>query len=208
MPGPVSVAGASGTYLCHNQCALGAIPLVDALDTIREFLDENPDDVVTLVVQDAISPTETAEAFTEAGLDPYRHEHELGTPWATLGELIHAGERLVVFAESDGPPPSWYNHAFEHMRDTPFQFPSLEDFTCDPNRGDPDATLFLLNHWVTRPNHAPDRATAVEANRHDVIVNRARGCERERGQMPNYIAVDFYGIGDLTGAVDTLNGVD
>jgi hypothetical protein len=49
--------------------------------------------------------------------------------------------------------------------------------------------------------------TATGVNSHEVIVERARACERERGLMPNYIAVDFYGLGDLMGAVDTLNGV-
>jgi len=200
--------GRDGTFLCHNQCALGAIPLLDALRTVREFLDENPDEVVTVIIQDAISPAETAEAFGAAGLDPYLHEHEPGTRWATLGELIDRGERLVVFAENEGPPPGWYHQAFENMQETHFGFPQPEAFTCTANRGDPDASLFLLNHWVTRRNAAPDRATALGVNGHDVIVERARACQRERDLTPNYIAVDFYNLGDVTGAVDTLNGVD
>jgi hypothetical protein len=194
-----------GTFLCHNQCALGAIPLLDALTAVREFLDENPDEVVTLIVQDAITPAETAEAFARAGLDPYLHTHRPGRQWATLGELIDRGERLVVFAEEEGPPPAWYHHAFDQIQDTPYRFEGPDDFTCAANRGDADATLFLMNHWVQRV--APDRAAAAGVNRHDVIVERARQCERERGLRPNYVAVDFYNIGDLTDAVDTLNGV-
>jgi hypothetical protein len=199
--------GRDGAFLCHNQCALGAIPLVDALRSVREFLDEDPDEVVTLIVQDAISPAETARAFSDAGLDEYVHEHEPGSSWATLGELIDRDERLVVFAENEGPPPAWYQHAFEQMQDTPYQFAAPEDFTCARNRGDPDASLFLLNHWVSRPNSAPDRATALQVNGHDVVVDRARTCGRERGTMVNYVAVDFSNLGDLMGAVDTLNRV-
>jgi hypothetical protein len=60
---------------------------------------------------------------------------------------------------------------------------------------------------VSRANNAPDRATAAVVNGHDAIVDRARACEQERGLMPNYIAVDFYSLGDVIGAVDTLNGV-
>jgi hypothetical protein len=37
--------GRDGTFLCHNQCALGAIPLLDVLRTALEFLKENPDEV-------------------------------------------------------------------------------------------------------------------------------------------------------------------
>jgi hypothetical protein len=195
-----------GTYLCHNQCALGAISLVEALGSVREFLEENPHEVVTLIIQDAISPEETADAFTRADLDRYLHRHELGTPWATLGELVSDDERLVVFAEDEGPPPAWYHQAFEHMQDTPYLFAEPEDFTCDPNRGDPDAALFLMNHWVQRV--APDRADAVTVNAHDAIVDRAEQCQRERGLVPNFVAVNFYSIGDLTDAVATLNGLD
>jgi hypothetical protein len=199
--------GRDGAFLCHNQCALGAIPLVDALGAIREFLDENPDEVVTLIVQDEISPAETARAFGDAGLDRHVHEHEPGSPWATLGELIDRDERLVVFAENEGPPPAWYLQAFEQMQDTPYGFARPEDFACGRNRGDSDASLFLMNHWVSRPNSAPDRATALQVNAHDVLVGRARTCERERGQMVNYVAVDFSNLGDVMGAVDTLNRV-
>jgi hypothetical protein len=199
--------GQDGTFLCHNECALGAIPLLDALRGLREFLDENPDEVITLIIQDAISPAETADAFGAAGLAAYLNEHESGSPWPTLGELIDRGERLAVFAEDEGPPPGWYHRAFEEMQDTPYQFRQPEDFTCTLNRGDPDAALFLMNHWVSRQSAAPDRATAVGVNGHEVIVERARACQRERGLTPNYIAVDFYNLGDLTGAVDTVNGV-
>jgi hypothetical protein len=61
---------------------------------------------------------------------------------------------------------------------------------------------------VSRDNSSPDRAAAATVNRHDVIVDRARACEQERGLLPNFIAIDFFGIGDLTAAVDTLNGVE
>jgi hypothetical protein len=198
--------GRDGTFLCHNECALGATPLIGALRTIREFIDENPDEVVTLIIQDAITPAETADAFSRAGLDAYVHEHERGTPWASLGELIDRGERLVVFAEAEGPPPGWYHQAFESIQETPYRFEEPADFTCAPNRGDPDASLFLLNHWVQRI--APDRADAVNVNSHDAIVDRARECQRERGLLPNYIAVNFYSVGDLSGAVAALNGLE
>jgi hypothetical protein len=38
-------------------------------------------------------------------------------------------------------------------------------------------------------------------------VERARRCAAERGTLPNFIAVSFYSIGDVLGAVDQLNGV-
>ncbi|QGG95718.1 PI-PLC domain-containing protein [Actinomarinicola tropica] len=193
-----------GTFLCHNHCAFGGMPFVDALDDVRAFLDANPDDVVTLVIQDAISVEETEAAFAEARLESYLYEPS-GAGWPTLGEMIDDGERLVVVAEVEGPPPAWYLHAFDEMQETPFTVLRPDAFTCEPNRGPDDASLFLLNHWVQRV--APDRADALEVNAHDVLVDRARRCAAERGQLPDFLAVNFYSLGDVVGAADTLNGV-
>ena len=62
-----------------------------------------------------------------------------------------------------------------------------------------------MNHWIQRI--APDRVDAVAVNRLDVLVDRARQCADERGLLPNYLAVNFYNIGDVVEAADVLNGV-
>jgi len=40
-----------------------------------------------------------------------------------------------------------------------------------------------------------------------VLLARARKCAKERGHIPNIIAVDFWQSGDLIAVVDELNGV-
>ena len=47
----------------------------------------------------------------------------------------------------------------------------------------------------------------MRINALDVLVDRARQCERERGLLPNYLAVNFYDIGDVVAAADVLNGL-
>ena len=39
------------------------------------------------------------------------------------------------------------------------------------------------------------------------IVTRARQCGAQRGHAPNFVNVDFSNLGDVTGAIDTLNRV-
>jgi hypothetical protein len=196
--------GREGTFLCHIHCAFGGMPLVDGLSTVRRFLEENPDEVVTLIIQDAITTADTVAAMDEAGLDDYLFDQSAGA-WPTLGQLVDRGDRLVVFAEEAGPPPGWYAHAFEAMQETPFLFLSPEQFSCRPNRGRGDASLFLLNHWVQRI--APDRVDSVRVNSIEEIVGRARRCQAERGRLPNFVAVNFSNLGDVMGAVDALNGL-
>ena len=197
--------GRPGVYLCHNHCVFGARPFVDGLRDVRAFLDENPDEVVTLIVQDEVPRPALLAAFKASGLDRYAHAGRSGR-WPTLGELIDAGTRLVVFAEHHGAPTGWLRPAFEEMQDTPFGFPRPEAMTCAPNRGPRDAPLFLLNHWVSPP--APDRRAAAVVNERAFVVERARRCGAERGRQVNVVAVDFSTIGDVIGAVDALNHVD
>ena len=194
-----------GTFLCHSRCAYGAIPFADSLATVKAFLDDNPDEVVTLIIQDDVTRTDTEAAFEISGVTEYVYEGDTSDGWPTLGELIDGDDRLVVFAENSGPPPEWYRPAFEVMQETPFRVASSDEFTCTPNRGPATGTLFLLNHWVQR--EAPDRADAIRVNNEAFIVERARRCELERGQLPDLIAVNFFSIGDVIGAVDTLNGL-
>lgn len=192
-------------FVCHNLCALGAMPLSQALDSIRAFLDRNPYEVVVLILQDEITPQDTVAAFEESGLLRYVYAHPPDAEWPTLGAMVEANTRLVVFAERGGPPPNWYMNLWDYTEETPYNYRRPDDFTCAPNRGETDKPLFLLSHWIAR--RAPDRVDAVFVNSYDLLLNRALACAEERGQLPNFIAVDFYALGDLFQVVDTLNGL-
>jgi len=192
-------------YLCHSICELGHTLLVDALVEIREFLDAHPHEVLAFCIQDDITPDETASAFQKAGLSTSLYTHEEGSPWPTLREMIESGKRIVIGAESAGPPPAWYHHFWDIAWDTPYTFKSKEEFNCNPNRGTKGNDLFLLNHWIEDPLPTVERAQI--ANNYDVLSARAKQCQAEGGQLPNFIAVNFYDIGDLFKVVDEMNGL-
>ncbi|WBB59788.1 hypothetical protein O7599_30240 [Streptomyces sp. WMMC500] len=197
-----------GTWLCHGPCRMGATPLAAQLRELRGWLEAHPRDVVTLVVQDGISPRDTARAFRAAGLGPYLHrpDPDPAAPWPTLGEMADSGRRLVVFAEeADGPAP-WYRNFYDYAVETPYRARSADELNCAPHRGgsDPRKRLFLLNHFVTHGMGAP-RTEAAAVNDADVIVRRARTCALLRGRLPTIVAVNHMTLGDAVGAVRRLN---
>ena len=207
---PIVVAATRGDiFLCHVHCELGAVPFGDALADVRAFLDDNPSEVVMLIVQDATSPRDTAAAIAAAGLadraatlPPARADGD--RPLPTLGELIAAGKNLVVFAEKGGRgAPPWYQRVFDWFQETPFTFTDAAQMGCEANRGSADAPLFLVNHWVVAS--PPDPVTAAVVNARPQLEDRFRRCLAERGRLPNVVAVDFADQGDVVATLRDLN---
>jgi len=208
--------GERGMYLCHTFCEIGSTVLAPVLDDIRSFLVTHPGDVLVIVNQDGVTPDDFVAAMEEAGLARLAiTPPPAGAPWPTLRELIDADRRVLVLAENEAGGAPWYQLAYERLlQETPFEFatpaqliaPDNLPASCAENRGPADAPLFLLNHWVNtdpvpRPSHA------AEVNAYEPLLRRARECQRLRGRLPNLLAVDFYGRGDVFGVADTLNGL-
>ncbi|MFJ9899490.1 hypothetical protein ACIQPR_39775 [Streptomyces sp. NPDC091280] len=194
-----------GLWLCHSVCRAGAVALVPALRAIGDWMRGHPTEVITLIVQDAISGEDTRQAFAQAGLGDLVHtpDPDPAKPWPTLGELIDSGRRLVVFAErADGPAP-WYRNFYDYGMETPFAFRTPDAMSCAPYRGGGDKRLFLLNHFITIDGGS--RLDAGEVNARRFVLDRVHRCERERGRPVNFVAVDYTTIGDAGGAVAALN---
>ncbi len=184
-------------YLCHNYCELGAVSFSSVLADVKVFLDTHPEEVVILDIQDATTPADTAAAIEQAGLGDRVAMLQPGEPLPKLGDLIDAGTTLLVFAEVGGAGgPDWYHQTYEWFQETPFTYPSVEAFDCQPNRGPASAPLLLINHWVSKKGLA-DPATASRANHRTVLEDRMERCIQERGLFPTIVAVDFAGRGDL-----------
>jgi hypothetical protein len=195
-------------YLCHGLCEIGSTELQPELVGVRAWMDAHPREVVTIIVEDHVTPADTAAAFGRAGLLPLVHTQAPGAPWPTLRQMIDSGRRLVVMMENHagGPADPWLLPAFTYVQDTPFSNPTPADLRCVRQRGSADSPLLLLNYWLGN-----DFRTLVSdartINAYDVLGPYVARCRQERGMLPNFVAVNFYDQGDLFKAVDGLNGV-
>ncbi len=160
------------------------------------------------LVEDHVEAADIAESVIDAGLEDYLYTPVEGDPFRTLGEMIRSGQRLVVMVEAgDGRPDfPWLVNGFDFVQETPYDFPTVESFSCEPNRGVPDAPLLQINHWLNGFDNLVTDAQLVNAA--DVLGPRVEQCRDERAMQPNLVAVNSAGIGDLLGVVDELNGVD
>ena len=198
--------GPKAAYLCHGFCELGARPLVEALRDIRDFLIENPGEVLLIVIEDYVPPADIARDFAESGLLEYVYKGATGPPWPTLRQLVEANERVLVAAENDRGDLPWYHLAYQLTQETPYHFETATEFSCRANRGGDGKSFFLMNHWIdTTPTPKPSNAAII--NQRDFILARARQCESERGKRPTILAVDFALTGDVVGAAAEMNGI-
>ena len=193
--------------MCHGLCETGSTSFDDTLADIRSWLATNPDEVMTIFVEDHVEADDIAASVIGAGLEDYLYTPTAGEAFPTLGDMIRSGQRLVVMLESgDGRPEyPWLVNGFDFVQETPYDFPTVESFSCEPNRGVPDAPLLQINHWLNGFTNLVSDAQLVNAA--DVLWPRVAQCRDERGLQPNLVAVNYADIGDLLAVVDRLNGV-
>lgn len=198
-------AGERRVYLCHGLCEIGALDLVTALRSMRDFLRSHPREVMIIVVQDEdVRPEDIVRAMAQSGLSERVYRGPVTGPWPTLGEMIERRQQVLLVAENRAGGAPWLHPAFEVFQETPYDVRTAASFSCEPWRGGTRGTLFQLNHWITRVP-APRPSDAAIVNAYDFLMARARTCMRERHKLPNLLAVDFYRTGDLFAVVDELN---
>ncbi|MBK6740695.1 MAG: hypothetical protein IPG64_24070 [Haliea sp.] len=190
-------------YLCHAICLIGKQPLVEGLQEVRAFLDANPGEVVTFILESYLSHELTAAAFDEADLTHYTYVHT-GDAWPTLGQMIDAGTRLVVLQDrAVDPAYPWLMNVWSHAFETHYSAATPADFSCNVNRGTPSNDLFIFNHFLTGVFGAPELAEQVNYN--PFLQARIDECEAFHATPANFVTVDFVDIGDAVEAVNALN---
>jgi hypothetical protein len=199
--------GPEALYLCHGLCEIGSTLFADVLGDLRGWLAVNTQEVVTLFIEDHVTSDRIAAEVEAAGLLPFVYAPVEGQELPTLRQMVESGKRLVVMVEEGrgGEAAPWLVNGFDFTQDTPYTFPTVESFSCDENRGPADAPLLLLNHWLSGFGSLVSNAQQV--NTLEVLGGRAEQCRQERGQIPNFVAVNFTTLGDVDAVVDALNGV-
>ena len=192
----------------HSIFALGTIPLSDIFNNIKTFLDNNPNEIITIILECYVTANDIEDEINQSGLSNYLYEHN--STWSTLQNMIDNENRLVIFSDVDDANSSqnWYHYVWDYAVETHYSVGSINDFTCDFNRGDPVNDLFIFNHFVTDATLGYglyNESNDVNAN--PFFINRTLDCQTQTTKFPNFVTVDFYELGDGVAVVDELNGL-
>ena len=139
----------SEVYLCHVYCEVGATRAVDTFRVIDDYLRENPNEVIVLILEDHVDAADAVDVLKKSGLGRHALQWDPGDPLPTLREMIRRRRNVLVLAENEGGAEPWYVPAYDAMEETPYRFDSRGEFSCEENRGVEGNPLLLVNHWVT-----------------------------------------------------------
>ena len=192
----------------HSTFLLGTILLSDIFNDIKTFLDNNSNEIVTIILECYVTANDIEDEINQSGLSNYLYTHN--STWPTLQSMIDNDNRLVIFSDVDdaSSSQSWYHYVWDYAVETHYSVGNINDFTCDFNRGDPLNDLFIFNHFVTDATLGYglyNESNDVNAN--PFFINRALNCQTQTNKFPNFVTVDYYELGDGLAVVDQLNSV-
>ncbi|CAI7607328.1 unnamed protein product [Penicillium bialowiezense] len=223
--------------LCHSSCSLlDAGLLSDWLKKIKTWLDDNPNEVVTilLVNSDDATASELNTEFSTANITDYAYEptsqNSAPTSWPTLQTMIDDDKRLVVFVASLTTSDSYpyLMDEFTFLWENPYDVSSASNFSCEADR--PSAysgnaasanaanLLPLMNHFlysselakfdIEYPNASYIGTTNAASGGTGNLGDTATTCKQEwSGRQPAFVLVDFFNRGPAIDTVDSLNNV-
>jgi hypothetical protein len=193
---------------CHGTCMAGSRLLVFLFDDVRTFLEAHPREVVTILYESVGVPdAEVGRTLQKAGLDRYIYTQATDATWPTLGELIAANKRLVVFTQETPGAPGLIMPMWAYLWDNPYEAESTAEFSCAEGRGQAHAERIMsLNHFITAP--LGGEYWAAQANTYAVLQEHVARCHAQWKQWPTFLWVDWYATGDALAYVKDLNEKD
>ncbi|KAL8736300.1 MAG: hypothetical protein Q9166_000455 [cf. Caloplaca sp. 2 TL-2023] len=217
--------------LCHTHCVMKDAGLLTSyLEVIKEWLDEHPKEVVTILLTngDRLHISEFDKAFNKSGIIPYTYVAH-GDPnkwtldsWPTLGELIINNTRLIAFLDTgaDQKRVPYLHGEFSYFWETPFETldPSFSSCKIDRPMGldkfpqTVKQRMYIVNHFLgTRIGgiEVPNRRDAAKTNAlmgKSSIGAHTRSCMALYGRAPAAVLVDYFDKGEVFKAQDWLNG--
>ncbi|OAD79873.1 hypothetical protein PHYBLDRAFT_100632, partial [Phycomyces blakesleeanus NRRL 1555(-)] len=212
----------AAVHLCHTSCSiLDAGPASGVLDTIAEWLDEHPREVITIMWNNLynMKAGRLANVYSASKIMPYIYTHDSSKPWPTLNEMIDSGKRVVNFVDSQADEKNipWLMDQFQLVFETPYENTDQNSFKCTIDRPStlksPDGHMYVMNHFLygtlklgNIEAQVPQRDSATVTNSKSLREQIAE-CTRTFGKKPNFIEVDFYDDGDAMEIVSELNEV-
>ncbi len=184
----------------HAYKFLGYKPLSIYLNDIKYFLDNNPNEIITIILESYTTSNAIENEITQVGLLKYLHSQDVNSLWPKLQTMIDSNKRLVIFSDKDdaNENQSWHHYLWDFAVENKYG-----KINCEFNRGNPTNSLFIFNHFIT--SLTLNKSNAKNVNSFKFLINHIIKCKDLKNKFPNFITVDFFEIGESFDVVSKLN---
>ena len=191
------------TVVYHAYKFLGSQPLSVYLNDIKDFLDNNPNEILTIILETYTSSNAIENEINKVGLLKYLHTQDVNSIWPKLQTMIDSNKRLVILSDKNdaNEKQSWYHYMCNFAVENKYG-----EINCEFNRGNPENSLFIFNHFITSLTGNKENANKVNSFKY--LMNHITNCKDLKNKFPNFITVDFYEIGESIDVVSKLNSTE
>ena len=188
------------TVVYHAYKFLGHKPLSIYLNNIKYFLDNNPNEIITIILESYTSSNAIENEITQVGLLKYLHTQDVNSLWPKLQTMIDSNKRLVILSDKNdaNEKQRWYHYVWDFAVENKYG-----EINCKFNRGNPTNSLFIFNHFIT--SLSGNKNNAKNVNSFKFLMNHIIKCKDLKNKFPNFITVDFFEIGESLDVVSKLN---
>ena len=166
-------------------------PFSAHLDLILDYLNNNPEKILTLFLDFNTNVNELTQLVSQSGLHQYLYLHDIRDDWPAVKDMIDSGKRLVIFGmQEHRNAPDWLNYIWDYAVEPYFSALEIPAFSGEYLKGESKNTLLIYNNFN---NLKTTSGIFFDINQNPYLIGHVKDIWKSTGKVPNFIFLDRYG---------------